>query len=237
MSLKADLKNQSNPTKATFYQRFFKTGPGEYAEGDIFIGVTVPNIRKVARRYNAIPLEQIEKLLQSPVHEERLCALIILVEQSKLADATHLKKCYDLYLRNTAWVNNWDLVDVSAEHVVGRYLHKRNKKPLLKLAHSKDLWERRIAIMATFHFIKQGQSNTTLEIAEILVNDPHDLIHKAVGWMLREVGKRCSMEAEKIFLNKFATTMPRTMLRYAIERFPPEERRYYMNMKANLRRL
>lgn len=226
--LKKSLKKASNPRDAVFLQRFFKTGKGEYAEGDVFIGVRVPQTRKVVKEFCDLPLKDVETLLHSKIHEERLCALLILVAQFKQGDEALQKKIYDLYLRSTQYINNWDLVDSSADPIVGGYLFKRDKSILLTLAHSKLLWERRIAMIATFYFIKQGQSSDAFKIAEMLLGDSHDLMHKAVGWMLREVGKRCSRGDLEVFLKKYYQTMPRTALRYAIEHFPKSERLKYL---------
>lgn len=210
-------------------KRFFKTGPGEYGEGDQFLGIRVPKIRKIARRFKELSLSQTERLLHSDFHEERLCALIILVNRSKRAAPQELGEIYQLYLKNTTYINNWNLVDSSAEHIVGRYLAEedRDRSILYQLAKSDDLWERRISIMSTFHFIKNNDFDDTLKIAELLVNDKHDLIHKATGWMLREIGKR-KIEVEKDFLDQHIQDMPRTMLRYAIEKIPEEMRKSYL---------
>jgi 3-methyladenine DNA glycosylase AlkD len=226
--LKKSLKKVSSPRDAIFLQRFFKTGKGEYAEGDVFIGVRVPQTRMVVKEFRDLPLKDVETLLHSKIHEERLCALLILVAQFKQGGEALQKKIYDLYLRSTQYINNWDLVDSSADPIVGGYLFKRDKSILLTLAHSKLLWERRIAMIATFHFIKQGQSSDAFKIAEMLLGDSHDLMHKAVGWMLREVGKRCSRGDLEVFLKKYYQTMPRTALRYAIEHFPKSERLKYL---------
>ena len=223
------LKKLANPQKAIGVARFFKTGKGEYGEGDIFLGITVPQIRIVAKQCKDLSLKEIQKLLQSKIHEERLLALIILVNQFKKADEGNQKQIFDLYLSNTKYINNWDLVDCSAEYIVGGYLMNRSKNILKLLAQSNLLWERRIAIMATFHFIKQKQHEHTFTIAKILVKDEHDLIHKAVGWMLREVGKRISEAIEETFLQQHYQQMPRTMLRYAIERFDEKKRKKYLN--------
>ena len=216
----------SNEIAATS-QRFFKTGPGEYGEGDKFIGIRVPVLRKLTKDYLDLPIKEITILLQSPVHEERLFALLLLVRISSKADEALKKKFYELYLKNTEFINNWDLVDSSAEHIVGAYLKDRRRAPLYRLAKSTDLWERRIAIMATFHFIKHKDFSDTLKIAKILLLDRHDLIHKAVGWMLREIGKR-DLSAEEDFLKQHYKNMPRTMLRYAIEKFPEPKRQKYL---------
>lgn len=223
------LKKLANPKKAIGVARFFKTGKGEYGEGDMFLGITVPQIRIVAKQCKDLSLKEMEKLLQSKIHEERLLALIILVNQFKKADEDKQKQIFDLYLSNTKYINNWDLVDVSAEYIVGGYLIDRSKTILKTLAQSKLLWERRIAIIATFQFIKQKQHEHTFIIAKILLRDDHDLIHKAVGWMLREVGKRISETIEETFLQQHYQQMPRTMLRYAIERFEEKKRKKYLN--------
>lgn len=229
LSPQQQLKKLANPKKALGVARFFKTGKGEYGEGDIFLGITVPETRVVAKQYKDLLLKEIEKLLQSKIHEERLLALFILVNQFKKADEAKQKQIFDMYLTNTKYVNNWDLVDSSAEYIIGGYLMNRSKNVLKKLAQSTSIWERRIAIMATFQFIKQKQHDHTFIIAEILLKDTHDLIHKAVGWMLREVGKRIDESIEEIFLQQHYQKMPRTMLRYAIERFDEKKRKKYLN--------
>lgn len=228
-NIEKDLRKYASPERAVGAARFFKTGRGQYGEGDVFIGVTVPDVRKVAKEYKDLNVTDIQVLVNSPIHEERLLAVIILVLQSKKADERGKEKLYKLYLKNTKNINNWDLVDVSAEHVVGGYLDGKDTSILRKLAHSKSVWERRIAILSTFHFIKKGNSKETFTIAELLLHDTHDLIHKAVGWMLREVGKRCSLKEEMAFLDKHYKTLPRTMLRYAIEKFPEREKKKYMS--------
>lgn len=229
-NLKNDLNKHIDSQKAKILPRFFKTGTGEYGEGDIFIGVTVPNIRKVAKKYSTLSLSAVNNLLSSPIHEERLCALVILVGQFNTGDYNRRKTIFSVYLSNTSSVNNWDLVDSSAPHIVGGYLADKPRDVLYKLARSKSLWERRIAIVATLYFIvKLKEYEDTFAVAEILVNDTHDLIHKAVGWMLREVGKHVNQETEELFLKKHYKHMPRTMLRYAIERFPEEIRRGYLH--------
>lgn len=221
------LRKFASETDAKHLQRFFKTGPGEYGEGDRFIGVRVPATRKVARMFRAMPLADAQTLLTSEIHEERLLALLILIGLYQRGTADQKQAVFDLYLANTRHINNWDLVDVSAEHVVGAHLWDKNRDPLINLARSADLWERRIAVMATFHFIKKHQFDDTLKIAEMLLSDSHDLIHKAVGWMLREIGKRDS-EVEEEFLQRHHQHMPRTMLRYAIEKFSEDKRRWYL---------
>lgn len=221
------LREYASEADAENLRRFFKTGPGEYGEGDRFIGVRVPATRRVARMFRALPLADAQVLLASEIHEERLLALIILVDMYQRGTTERKREIFDLYLANTRHINNWDLVDASAEHVVGAHLRDKSRKPLHGLARSTSLWERRIAVMATFHFIKKNEFNETLKIAEMLFFDDQDLIHKAVGWMLREIGKR-DLGVEEEFLRKHCRHMPRTMLRYAIEKFPEDKRRQYL---------
>jgi 3-methyladenine DNA glycosylase AlkD len=225
--LRAELRALADPRQAEVLMRFFKTGPGQYGEGDRFLGIKVPVQRAVAKKHSGIPLGDVKKLLDSPIHEERLVSLMILIEKYNRAGDAGRKEIVDLYLANTHNINNWDLVDLSAPQLLGRHLHGGSMKPLKKLARSSSLWERRIALLSTHYFIKRGDYDMTLELAELLLEDDHDLIHKAAGWMLREVGKR-DMKIEKGFLDKHAAAMPRTMLRYAIERFPEKMRRSYM---------
>ena len=225
--IKNKLHKLGDGKRAEQSKGFFKTGPGEYGEGDIFLGIPVPELRKLSRTYRDIPLETAAKLLQSPIHEERMLALLILVMQYAKADAKVQKRVYTLYLKNTPYINNWDLVDLSAHYIVGPFLTDKSKKPLYRLAASRSLWERRIAIMATFHYIRRHTYSETLKIAEMLISDKEDLIHKAVGWMLREVGKR-DLQAEEEFLKPRYKDMPRTMLRYAIEKFPAARRKRYL---------
>jgi 3-methyladenine DNA glycosylase AlkD len=213
--------------RALVVQRFFKTAPGEYGEGDIFVGLRVPEIRKLAKEYQYLPLSETSRLLQSSLHEARLLALLILVRAYTQGDASLQEQIYNLYLRNTHFINNWDLVDASAEHIAGAHLRYRSRSPLHALAESSLLWDRRISIMATFHYIKRGEFAETLHIAKLLLRDPEDLIHKAVGWMLREIGKRDQLIEEK-YLAAHYKTMPRTMLRYAIEKFPEKLRQQYL---------
>lgn len=208
-------------------QRFFKTGPGEYGEGDLFVGVRVPELRRLAREYHAVAVGEVVQLLSSAIHEERLLALLMLVRIYEKGDAATKGRIYRLYLDNACFVNNWDLVDSSAPHIVGDYLWKRSRRQLYVLAKSANLWERRIAIIATFHFIRQGEFSETLRLAELLLSDEEDLIQKAVGWMLREVGKR-HLPSEESFLKEHHRAMPRTMLRYAIEKFPEATRQQYL---------
>ena len=221
------LEELGDTEKAAHAQRYFKTGPGQYGEGDVFLGIRVPVLRKLAKEYQALPLAETTQLLQSSIHEERLLALLILVLKYSKGNPSTQKTIYDLYLKHTKWINNWDLVDVTTPHIVGPFLMNRSREPLYRLAQSSSLWERRIAIITTFHFLKHGQFDDTLAIAEILLHDPEDLIHKAVGWMLREVGKR-NLDAEEGFLQHHYRAMPRTMLRYAIEKFPEPKRQRYL---------
>ncbi len=229
------LDKLGNAQDAAFLQRFFKTGEGQYGAGDKFIGVRVPDTRKVCRLFQDLSLVEIEKLLESPVHEHRLGAVIIMAEQAKRSrDPAHKKALYDLYLRRTDRINNWDIVDVSCRDVVGGYLQDKSRAPLYKLAKSRNIWERRIAIISTWQFIRTGDLNDTFKIAEILLTDTHDLIHKAVGWMLREAGKK-DRAALLAFLDKHAAVMPRTALRYAIEHLPPEQKSHYMSLGAPIK--
>ena len=225
--LKKELKKLADPKQAEVLQRFFKTGKGEYGEGDIFLGIKVPVQREVANKFGELFLEDIEKLLKSKIHEHRLTALFILIKQYERADKKKRARIFNFYLKNTKNINNWDLVDISAPKVVGDYLLNKPRSVLYKLAKSNNLWERRIAIISTFTFIRNNEFRDTLKIAEILLNDKHDLIHKAVGWMLREVGKR-DQKIEEEFLKKHYLKMPRVMLRYAIERFEERKRKFYL---------
>jgi len=213
--------------------RFFKTGPGQYAEGDKFIGVRVPALRAVCKKYRELPLPELEKALESPWHEMRLAAVIIMADRARRAEPALKKALFDLYLRRTDRINNWDIVDSSAPQVVGAYLLDSPRDILYKLARSDSLWERRIAIISTFAFLRRSQANDTFAIAKLLLHDKHDLIHKAVGWMLREAGKKLGADTLRTFLNQHAHTMPRTMLRYAIEKLSPTERAHYLALKDN----
>ena len=228
--IRTKLEKLGNKQKAKVLQGFFKTGPGEYGEGDVFLGIRVPELRKLAKDYQDITAKEAEQLLKSSIHEERLLALLILVRSYSKGDESAKKSIYELYLKNTQSVNNWDLVDGSAEHIVGAFLMDKSKKPLYRLAKSKNLWERRISIMSTFHFIKRDEFSETVKISGMLISDEEDLIHKAVGWMLREVGKR-HLQTEEKFLRNHYQEMPRTMLRYAIERFPEPKRQRYLKGK------
>jgi len=224
------LKSLGNQEKAKKHQQFFKTGPGEYGEGDVFVGVTVPELRKLAKEYKTITLKKVKQLLHSSIHEERLLSLFLLIHRYSEGDEPEKKRIYELYLKNTKFINNWDLVDSSAGHIVGAFLFDKSKKPLYNLVKSNNLWERRISIISTFYFIKRNQYSDTLKISKILLSDKEVLIHKAVGWMLREVGKR-NMSVEEKFLKKYYKNMPRTMLRYAIEKFPEPKRQRYLKGK------
>lgn len=230
-TIRAALRSAADPEKALVLARFFKTGPGDYGEGDQFCGVVVPKIRRIANAHRNAPRREVRKLLRSKLHEERLAALLILVDQFREGDAVQRREIFDLYLAHTAHINNWDLVDLTAPHIVGAHLYDKDTSLLTRLALSQSLWERRIAMLSTHYFIRQGNSRETLRIAELLLHDPHDLIHKAVGWMLREAGKRCSLREELHFLDAHAAVMPRTMLRYAIERLPERLRLHYLKGK------
>jgi 3-methyladenine DNA glycosylase AlkD len=229
-SVRRDIRRLARPERAKANRWFFKTGPGEYGEGDRFLGVTVPQLRAIAREYRNMPLKYVVALLRSPWHEERLIALLIMVRQYVDGDARARRTIHQAYLRNTASINNWDLVDASAAQIVGAHLDAGDRRALRRLACSTSLWERRIAMIATYHYIRQGDFRDALAVAELLLNDEHDLIHKAAGWMLREIGKR-DRRVEEAFLERHAARMPRTMLRYAIERLPAGVRRRYLAVK------
>ncbi len=229
--IQKELRAYADPKKAKDLQRFFKTGPGEYAEGDHFLGIYVPILRTFARRYAALPTPELQVLIKSSFHEERALALFILKLQFEHGDAKDQKRILGFYLKHRRYINNWDLVDVTTPYIVGASLFNKKRDLLYKYACSRNLWERRISIIATAYFIREGDFADTLKIANILLNDEHDLIHKAVGWMLREVGKRDQGVLEK-FLNRNSRQMPRTMLRYAIERLPERKRKYYLNLKS-----
>jgi 3-methyladenine DNA glycosylase AlkD len=223
-----ELKSIAEPDKVAILQRFFKTGPGHYGEGDIFIGVTVPQSRKIAKKFSQLPLEEVNILLYSRIHEERLVALLILVWRYSTSSNREKEAIVKFYLDHIKQVNNWDLVDLSAPNILGAHLlvDNRDRTLLYRLVRSENIWERRIAIVATHYFIRKGYFSDTLKIAEMLLQDRHDLIHKAAGWMLREVGKRDAV-TEEAFLEKHCSVMPRTMLRYAIERLPESKKRRY----------
>jgi 3-methyladenine DNA glycosylase AlkD len=225
--MQAKLRAFASEENARIAQWFFKTGPGEYGEGDQFIGVRAPDLRRLAKELKATPVDEVLQLLQSPIHEDRSLALLILVQAFTKGDAATKQRIYEAYLQHTDFINNWDLVDVSAPHIVGAYLFDKSRQPLYKLVKSSSLWERRISIISTQHFIRQNDFADTLQIAERLLHDRHDLIHKAVGWMLREIGNR-DLATEEAFLREHYQTMPRTMLRYAIEKFPEPKRQAYL---------
>jgi len=231
VDLKKELDLLKNKNQAKLLKRFFKTGKGEYGEGDIFLGIKVPIQRAVARRYTTLSRKDIQLLLKSSIHEYRLVALVILIEQYKLSNEVEKEKIFKLYIKNYRRINNWDLVDISAPHIVGDYLLHRSKRVLYDFARSENLWKKRIAIVSTLAFIRNNAFDDTCHLAKILLDDKHDLIHKAVGWMLREVGKR-DFKREDEFLRKYYKRMPRTALRYAIERFPQKARMWYLNSRG-----
>ncbi len=226
-AVKKDLKKLEDKNQAKLLSGFFKTGKGEYGEGDIFLGIKVPVQREIARKYYDLSLKDIQILLKSKIHEYRLVSLLILMHQYSKGNSKLKKKIFDFYLKNTKQINNWDLVDLSAPNILGDFLLDKDRTILYKLAVSKNLWERRISILATYKFIKANDFKDMLKISEILLRDKHDLIHKAVGWMLREVGKR-DQKAEEKFLDKYYKEMPRVMLRYSIERFDEKKRKEYL---------
>lgn len=227
--LKEELQSQENKRKAKIHQRFFKTGKGEYGEGDVFLGITVPLQRKIAKKYYDLNLKDIEILLKSKIHEYRFTALVILIQKFKQGNNKEQKQIFNFYIKNAKRINNWDLVDTTAAHIAGKYLLNKNKERtiLYKLSKSKNLWEKRIAIIATQTFIRNKEFEDTIKLSEIYLNEKHDLMHKAVGWMLREIGKK----EEKVltnFLEKYSKIMPRTMLRYSLERLSKKQREKYM---------
>ena len=227
--VKQALIKKANPVKAQGLARFFKTGPGQYGAGDVFLGIILPEQRKIIKQFKDASLAEIQELLNDKIHECRLTALLILVEQYKKADEKKKRVIYNLYLKNYKNINNWDLVDLSAPKIMGEHLVLKDRKIIYEWAKSNNLWKKRIAVLATFTFIRNKDFKDIFEIAKILLNDKHDLIHKAVGWMLREAGKRDKL-AEIKFLEKYAAKMPRTMLRYAIEKFSPKEREYFFKL-------
>jgi len=227
LEIEKRIESEGNAEKAKLLSRFFKTGKGEYGEGDIFLGLVVPVERKIAKEFRGMDIKDIQTLLDSKVHEKRMIALFILVDRYKKAKGEEREKIFEFYLKNTTNINNWDLVDLSAPNIVGDYLLNEERKLLYSLAKSDKLWERRISIISTAAFIRNNQFEDTIKISEILMKDKHDLIHKAVGWMLREVGKR-NEEELKSFLRRHYKNMPRTMLRYSIEKFPENVRKKYL---------
>ncbi len=218
--------------QAAFLQYFFKTGKGQYGEGDVFWGIRVPETRKVAKEFKQLPFDEVKKVLKNPVHEIRLCGLLILVEQFKKAKKENRKEIVDFYLSQTQYINNWDLVDLSCYNILGTYLLDKPRDILYSLARSKNMWEQRIAIVSTWMFIRNNEFTDTLAIAGMLLHHPHDLIHKAIGWMLREVYKRDSGLIFD-FVKTHYEQMPRTALRYAIEKFPEDERKNILQGKFN----
>lgn len=227
----AELQKHANQKDADFLRGYFKDGAAQ----DQFIGVRPPVTQKVCKEFKDLPLAEVQKLFDSKVHEHRQGAAVLLVQRYKKADAKERDEIFEFYLKNVrkGRVNNWDIVDMSAEYIIGPHEETTNRKLLEELARSKDIWQRRVAIMSAFHYIKQGDPKTTLKLAEILVSDPEDLIHKAVGWQLREVGKRCDKKLLLSFLDKHAATMPRTALRYSIEHFSAEEKKHYMGLRSS----
>lgn len=225
--IKATLKELADPLQAANLQRFFKTGPGQYGEGDRFLGIKVPVLRQIAKSHPDLRLNEAAKLLTTKIHEQRLVALLILTYQYPKSERERQEAIYRFYLDHAQWINNWDLVDLSAPKIVGAHLIQTDKKPLYRLARSQSLWERRIAMVATLYFIYHGHFEDTLTLSTLMLRDDHDLIHKAVGWMLREVGKRDLQVLENFLADKYHD-MPRTMLRYAIERFPEVRRQDYL---------
>lgn len=232
--LHRDVQNEKNSKKAQILSRFFKTGKGEYGEGDQFVGITVPQCRTIAKKYKDLSIPDLSTLIKSPIHEERLIALLIAVSNYKGAKDEKKKQLFHWYQNHLKWINNWDLVDLSAPSIMGAYLDNKDISVLIHLAHSSLLWERRIAVISTFYFIKKGRFKEILLITDILLQDKHDLIHKAVGWMLREVGKRCSQKVLEQYLESNSAKMPRTMLRYAIEKLSTEKKKKFMNKKITL---
>lgn len=229
-TLLKELHSRQDPEKSKASSRFFKTGKGEYGEGDMLLGITVPEQRKIAKKYSILQLSDVDKLLKNKLHECRCVALLILVDQFKQS-GKNPSTIFNFYLSHTKYINNWDLVDLSAPRIVGAYLQHKNRDILATLARSQNLWERRIAIVSTYSFICSGDYKTTFLLSDLLMSDKHDLIHKAVGWMLREVGKRCGQNILEEYLKSRYKKMPRTMLRYAIEHFPEKRRQYYLKSK------
>lgn len=229
--LQRKLRALADPARAAQSQGYFRTGPGEYGEGDQFLGIRVPAVRLLVREFRLLPWDEATVLLLSPWHEDRLTALLLWVQAHRRAEPEVQSAIHHAYLENTRWVNNWDLVDSSAEFLVGPHLPRGGGPLLTRLARSESLWERRIAMLATFHGIRRGDYDATLRMARLLRDDPHDLIHKAVGWLLREMGKR-DEAVERAYLDEESARMPRTMLRYAVERFPEPLRQHYLGLRA-----
>ena len=232
--VKAALAKHTRPNGAVIAAHFFKTGAGQYGEGDQFLGIKVPHIRAVCKQYKDLPLAEIQKLLDSPFHEHREAGVIMLADRYPKSSPQNQEKIFQLYLKNVyaGRINNWDLVDVTVEHVIGAHEYKTNRKLLFELAKSDDLWQKRAGIMSAFYYLKRGDASTTLELCKLLLHDPHDLIQKAVGWQLRELGKRVDRQILLKFLDQHAATMPRTALRYAIEHLDAKQKQYYMQQKS-----
>jgi len=228
--LKEELLNLKNPVKAKVLQGFFKTGKDEYGEGDVFLGIVVPIQRKIAKKYYFLSLKDLQKLIDSKIHEERLTCLFILIERYKKTSEKEKEEIYNFYIKNAKKINNWDLVDLSAPSIIGEYIKEKDRNILYKLVKSENLWERRIAMLSCFSFIRKNDFKDAFAIASELISDKQDLIHKAVGWMLREIGKR-DLKAEENFLREYYQKMPRTMLRYSIEKFPHDKRKKYLEGK------
>jgi 3-methyladenine DNA glycosylase AlkD len=229
-SLHAELDKYSDPIRAVQSQRFFKTGKGEYGEGDVFVGITMPDLRRICKSYRDISTDDLQVLLNSKIHEHRMAAVVIM---SDITKNNPRKDLYDLYLKNVLSnrINNWDLIDVSAKYVVGNYLLGKEKNILYELANSNHLWSKRVAVLSTFGHLDSEYTDDAMKLADILLYDNHDLIQKAVGWMLREIGKRVDQKLLLGFLDEHASTMPRTTLRYAIEHLTNQQKQYYMNLK------
>lgn len=228
----SELKVTGSPEKAEHLSRFFKTGKGQYGEGDLFLGVTVPQQRDIAKKFRTAGIDTLEELIRSPFHEARLTALLILIDKYEKEKNKELQKTYvDFYCNHTPYINNWDLVDLSCYKLLGRWLSDRDRSMLYEWASCGELWKQRISIVTCMYFIRKGDFHDCMAISDLLINHPHDLIHKAVGWLLREVGKK-DRTALIIFLKDRYKTMPRTMLRYAIEHFPEEERKKYLNSEV-----
>lgn len=225
--LHKEIKKRANSKQAKILQRFFKTAKGEYGEGDVFLGIKVPIQRKIARKYADLSLNDLEKLISSKIHEHRLISLFILIDQYKKGGEQEKKKIFNFYIKHSNYINNWDLVDISAPKIIGDFLLDKKRNLLYRLARSKNLWQKRIAIISTYAFIRNNQFSEMLKISEILLRDKHDLIHKALGWMLRELGKR-DQKLEESFLRQHYQKIPRTMLRYAIEKFSQKKRKFYL---------
>jgi len=228
-----ELKSLSQADRIDQIKKFFKVAPGSYGAHDVFVGIYVPDLRLLAKSYSDLNLAEIQELLSSKYNEYRALALMILIKQFQKVDSKTQKKIFEFYIKNIQYINNWNLVDLSAHHIIGAHLHQQDHRLLFTLAKSKKLWERRIAIVATWYFIRQQDLQTTLDLAKILLNDQEDLMHKAVGWMLRELGKKDQKQLES-FLKQYASQMPRTMLRYAIEKFPEEKRLKYLQISSKV---